>query len=168
MIEKIQSDPGRLIELNKRQIKIIVIFLQIFLVGSMFLPAGRISADTTNAGDSALSVFGMIDRYAGMGFSDDARFYMIMACVFPAVIVFSILFLKDRKNFGIATVLSALYAAASACFFSASRIKMVDYATLTRLPYIIVFLSIVSMLFLILGFFYAAPTGGGQGDDKKD
>jgi hypothetical protein len=162
------KQPRELIKLNKKQVKVIVVILQLFMVGSMFLPAGRISADTTNAGDSSLSVFGMIDRYAGMGFSDDARFYMIMAFVFPVVIVFSILFLKDRKNFGIATVLSALYAAASACFFSASKIKMVDYATLTRLPYIIVFLSLVSMMFLILGFFYAAPGGGDQADDKKD
>jgi len=150
--------------LNKKQVKIIVLILQLFLIGALFLPAGRIEEGT---GDSSLSVFGMIARYAGMGFSDDARFYMIFACVFPAAIIFCVLFLKDRKNFGAATVLEALYAPASACFFSASEIKMVDYATLTRLPYIIVFVSIVSMMFLILGFFYAAPIDSDHGNDKK-
>ena len=156
-----------MIQLNKKQVKGIVVALQLFLIGAMFLPAGRISVDKS-AGDSSLSVFGMIARYAGMGFSDDARFFMIMACAFPAAIIFCVLFLKDRNNFGISTVLSALYAAASACFFSASKLKMVDYATLTRLPYIIIFLSLVSMMFLILGFFYAAPTGGDHEDDKKE
>ena len=153
--------------MNKKQVKVVVVLLQLFLVGSMFLPAGRVS-DSSSTGISSLSVFGMIDRYAGMGFSDDARFYMIMACVFPAIIVFSVIFLKDRKNFGVGIVLSALYASASACFFSASKLRMVDYATLTRLPYIIVFISVVSMMFLILGFFYAAPMSGNQKHDKKE
>ena len=156
-----------MIQLNKKQVKGIVIVSQLFLIVAMFMPAGRISVDT-NGGDSSLSVFGMIDRYAGMGFSDDARFYMIMACAFPAAIIFCVLFLKDRKNYGISIVLSALYSTASACFFSASRLKMVDYATLTRLPYIITFVSLVSMMFLILGFFYAAPIGGDHEDDKKE
>lgn len=142
--------------MNKRQAKIIVTILQLFLVGALFLPAGKISEGTSTKVTS-LSVFGMIDRYAGMGFSDDALIYMIFACAFPAVIIFSVLFLKDRINFGAATVLSALYSAASACFFSASKIRMVDYATFTTMPYIIVFVSLVSMMFLILGFFYAAP-----------
>jgi hypothetical protein len=152
--------------MNKKQVKIIVVFLQAFLVGAMFLPAGRIN-EGAGKKDSALSVFGMIQRYAGMGFSDDARFFMIFACIFPVVIVFCILFLKDRMNFGSATVLSAFYACASACFFSASKTKLVDYATMTVLPYIIVFVSLVSMMVQILGFFYAAPNSTEKGGDEK-
>lgn len=153
--------------MNKKQVKIIVVFLQAFLVGAMFLPAGRMD-EGAGKGDSSLSVFGMIHRYAGMGFSDDARFYMIFACVFPVAIVFCVLFLKDRINFGSATILSAFYACASACFFSASRTKLVDYATMTVLPYIIVFISLVSMMVQILGFFYAAPNNTEKGGDSKD
>jgi hypothetical protein len=153
--------------LNKKQVKVIVIILQLFLVGALFLPAGKISG-ATGTDDSSLSVFGMIDRYAGMGFSDDARFYMILACVFPAAIIFSVLFIKERKNFGAATILSAFYSAASACFFSSSKIKMIDYATLTKLPYIIIIVSLISMIFLILGFFYAAPINGNNEDNKKN
>ena len=150
-------------KLNKKQIKGIVIVLQAFLVAALFLPAGTITGEV-KLNDTSLSVFGMIDRYAGMGFSDDALFYMVMACAFPVAIILSILFLKERTNFGAAVVISAFYATASACFFSSAKRKMVDYATLTSIPYLIVFVSLVSMILLILGFFYAAPS---EPDEKN-
>lgn len=153
--------------MNKKQVRIIVVCLQAFLVAAMFLPAGRI-IESADKKDSSLSVFGMIQRYAGMGFSDDARLYMIFACIVPVVIVLCVLFLKDRVNFGSATLLSAFYAGASSCFFSASKTKLVDYATMTVLPYIIVLVSLVSMIFQILGFFYATPTGTKKGGNEKN
>lgn len=149
----------------KKQIKIAITILQLCLIGALFLPAGRIIEDT-GTGDSSLSVFGMIARYAGMGFSDDALFYVILACIFPSVIILSVFFFKDRKNFGIATVLSALYTAAAACFYTAATQKMVDYATITKLPYLIVTISLVSMLLLIFGFLSTAPPE--NADDGKD
>jgi hypothetical protein len=152
--------------LNKKQIKAVVIMLQVFLVGALFLPAGMLTG-ASKEDEGALSVFGMINRYAGMGFSDDALFYMVMTCVFPVAVILSILFLKERKNFGTAIVLSALYSAASACFFSAAKRKMVDYATLTTMPYLIVFLALTSMMLLILGFFYAVPPEP-DGKNKKE
>ncbi len=152
--------------MNKRQIKGTVILLQLFLVGALFLPAGTIVGDTS-LHDTSLSVFQMIRRYAGMGFSDDALFYMVMACVFPAAIVICVLALKERKNFGASIVLCALYATASACFYSAAKIKMVDYATMTWLPYIIIFISLLSMILLILGFFQAAPAEGNGESGKR-
>lgn len=152
--------------MNKKQSRRFVIFLQLFLIGALFLPAGKIMG-IDKSGDTSLSVFGMIDRYAGMGFSDDARFYTILACAFPAAIIFCSLFIKERINYGTAVTLSALYAAASACFFSAAKRKMVDYATLTRLPYLIILVSLISMLFLILCFFYADPNQENK-EIKKD
>jgi hypothetical protein len=151
--------------LNKKNIRRIVILLQLFLIAALFLPAGKIMG-IDKSGVASISVFGLIDRYAGMGFSDDARFYMVLACAFPLAIILSSLFIKERKNYGTAITLSALYATASACFFSAAKIKMVDYATLTYLPYIIVLISIVSMMLLILCFFYAQPNQEGK-DNKK-
>lgn len=152
--------------MNKKQIKVTVTILQIFLIGTLFLPAGRI-IENASSGDSTLSVFGMIARYSGMGFSDDALLYMILACIFPSAIILSVFLLKDRKNFGVATVLSALYFAASPCFFSAASKKMVDYADMTKLPYLIVFVSLASMILLILGFLASAPAGTGDEEDKK-
>ncbi len=152
--------------MNKKQIRAIVIVLQLFLIASLFLPAGNITG-IAKSGDNSLSVFGMIDRYAGMGFSDDALFYMILACVFPTAVIFFSLFLKERRNYSTAIVLCALYATASACFFSAAKRKMVDYATLTRIPYVIIAVSLCSMLLLILCFLYAAPSQG-DGEDKID
>ena len=151
--------------MNKKNIRRIVILLQLFLIAALFLPAGNIMG-SGQSGNSSISVFGMIDRYAGMGFSDDARFYMVLACAFPLAIILSSLFIKERINYGTAITLSALYAAASACFFSAARIKMVDYATLTRLPYLIVIISIISLMLLILCFFYAMPNKQGK-ENKK-
>ncbi len=151
--------------MNKKLVKIIVVILQLFLVGALFLPAGIVEG--ANKKTTYLSVFGMIDRYAGMGFSDDARFFMIFACFFPAVILFSIFFLKERLNFGMATILSAFYSAATACFFSAAKTKLVDYATVTILPYIIVIVSILTLMVEILGFFYTAPGSSDQEKEKK-
>ncbi|MBW7572790.1 hypothetical protein [Caproiciproducens faecalis] len=152
--------------MNKGQIKSTVTLLQLFLIGALFLPAGTIVGDT-GAGDTSLSVFQMINRYAGMGFSDDALFYMVMACVFPAAIILCTLILKERKNFGAAIVLCSLYATASACFYSAAKRKMVDYTTMTWLPYIIILISLTSMMLLILGFFQAAQGGDGEEPTKK-
>ncbi|WP_444658876.1 hypothetical protein ACRQV7_15115 [Caproiciproducens sp. R2] len=153
--------------MNKRQIKIMVTLLQLFLIGALFLPAGTIVGDAA-AGDTSLSVFQMINRYAGMGFSDDALFYMVMACVFPAAIIICMRVLKERKNFGASVVLCALYATASACFYSAAKRKMVDYATMTWLPYIIILISLTSMMLLIFGFFQAAQDGDGKESPKKE
>lgn len=150
--------------LLKKRVKLITVILQLCLIGALFLPAGRI-IENTGTSDSTLSVFGMIARYAGMGFSDDARFYMILACVFPAATILSVLFFKDRKNFGFATVLGALYLAATACFYSAAAKKMVDYATMTKLQYLIVIVSLVSLLLLIFGFLNTAPPGNEE--EKK-
>ncbi|MBE6829757.1 MAG: hypothetical protein E7519_06065 [Ruminococcaceae bacterium] len=152
--------------MNKKQIKSMVTLLQLFLIGALFLPAGTIVGDA--AGDTALSVFQMINRYAGMGFSDDALFYMVMACVFPAAIIIFMRVLKERKNFGASVVLCALYATASACFYSAAKRKMVDYATMTWLPYIIILISLTSMMLLIFGFFQAAQDGDGRESPKKE
>jgi hypothetical protein len=152
--------------MNKKQIKIIVLILQLFLVGALFLPAGIVEG--SNKKVLTLSVFGMIDRYAGMGFSDDARFFMIFACFFPAAIILSIFFLKERFNFGTATILSAFYSAATACFFSAAKTRMVDYATVTILPYIIVIVSVLTMMIEILGFFYAYPVSAGLDKGNKE
>lgn len=151
--------------LSKKQIKIIVCILQLFLIGSLFLPVGRI-IENQQSGDSSLSVFGMIDHYSGMGFSDDARIYMMMACFFPSLIIFAVLVFKDRKNFGTATVVSALYLTASACFYTAAPQKMVDYATMSFLPYMILLVSLVSLGFSILGFFSAAPPEGTEKDNR--
>lgn len=152
--------------MNKKHMKLIVVLLQLFLIGSLFLPAGRM-IESTDKGDSTLSVFGMIEHYAGMGFSDDARFYTIMACFFPSVIILSVLFLKDRKNFGIATILCALYLAASACFYSSAPQRMVDYATMTWLPYLILVVALASLVFLILGFFLAMPPTAPEDEGEK-
>lgn len=141
--------------LSKKNIKVLVCILQLFLIGALFLPAGRVIAAQSR--DSSMSVFGMIAHYAGMGFSDDALLYTVMACAFPAAIMFCVLFLKDRKNFGTATVLSAFYLAASACFYTAAPQKMVDYADISFLPYLILLVSLASLGVLILGFFRAMP-----------
>ncbi|MCY1715143.1 hypothetical protein [Caproiciproducens galactitolivorans] len=143
--------------MSKKQVKGLVILLQLFLIGALFLPAGTIIESSKNQDDATLSVFRMIDRYAGMGFADDARFYMIFACLFPAAIILLLLVLKERKNFQAGILLSAFYATASACFYSAAKTKMVDYATMTILPNIIILISLVSMIMLIWGLFLDPP-----------
>jgi len=129
--------------LNKKQIKSMVTLLQLFLIGALFLPAGTIVGGA--AGGTAL-----------------------MACVFPAAIIIFMRVLKERKNFGASVVLCALYATASACFYSAAKRKMVDYATMTWLPYIIILISLTSMMLLIFGFFQAAQDGDGRESPKKE
>lgn len=143
--------------MSKKQVKGLVILLQLFLIGALFLPAGTIVESSKNQDDATLSVFRMIDRYAGMGFADDARFYMIFAGLFPAAIILLLLVLKERKNFQAGILLSAFYATASACFYSAAKRKMVDYATMTILPNIIILISILSMIMLIWGLFLDPP-----------
>nr|WP_319489457.1 hypothetical protein [uncultured Caproiciproducens sp.] len=152
--------------MSKKQVKRMIIMLQLFLIGALFLPAGTIIGNTSTH-DTSLSVFQMINRYAGMGFSDDALFYMIMACAFPTLIIFFVIVLKERKNFGVSVVLCALYTTASSCFYSAAKRKMVDYATMTYLPYIIIFISLISLILLILGFFMAAPADGDADSEKR-
>ena len=167
-MQKLEYDLGNkeAMNLNKKQIKIVATILQLCLIGALFLPAGRI-IENTATGDSTLSVFGMIARYAGMGFSDDALFYMILACIFPSATILCLWLLKDRKNFGIPTVLNAFYLTASVCFYTAATKKMVDYATMTELPYLIVTVSLASMLLLIFGFLATAPVNDTDEDDKK-
>lgn len=143
--------------MSKKQVKGLVILLQLFLIGALFLPAGTIIESSKNQDDATLSVFRMIDRYAGMGFADDARFYMIFAGLFPAAVILLLLVLKERKNFQAGILLSAFYATASACFYSAAKRKMVDYATMTILPNIIILISILSMIMLIWGLFLDPP-----------
>lgn len=151
--------------MNKKQVKVVAIFLELFLIISLFLPAGRI-IESSAKGDTSLSVFGMVARYGGMGFADDALFYMILACAFPAASILSLLFVKERKNFGAAVVLNALYAAASACFFSSAAQKLVNYSELNLVPYVIVFISLAAMMLLIFGFLMAQPDG--NGDSPKE
>jgi len=156
-----------LINLTNRQIKGIVIMLQTFLIGSLFLPVGT----TIGSNDSekvSLSVYQLIYRYAGLGFSDDALIYIVLACVFPGIVIFSILFLKERKNFGISVIICALYASASACFYSSARCKMVDYASMNVFPYLIILISLSSMMLLILGFFNAQSVQNASKSNKRD
>lgn len=148
--------------MTKKNIKLLACVLQLFLVGALFLPAGRVIAAQPQ--DSSMSVFGMIAHYAGMGFSDDALLYTVMACAIPAAIIFCVLFLKDRKNFGSATILSAFYLAASACFYTAAPQKLVDYADISFLPYLILLVSFASLGVLILGFFRATPPNDAEKD----
>ncbi|QEY35344.1 hypothetical protein FL966_09960 [Caproiciproducens galactitolivorans] len=148
--------------MSKKQVKGIVILLQLFLIGALFLPAGTIIGSAKNQDDATLSVFRMMDRYAGMGFADDARFYMIFAGLFPAAVIVLLLVLKERKNFEAGIILSAFYATASACFYSAAKTKMVDYATMTILPNLIILVSLLSLVMLIRGFFMDTPEGAAK------
>lgn len=141
--------------MTKKQVQVVYGVIQALLIGFLFLPVGIVSAGTSS--ESYISVFGMIRRYAGMGFSNDALIYMIFACTLPVLAVIFLLALKERKNFGTAAWLSAFYTLAAACFFSAARGKMVDSVSMTGLHYLIIFASFVSLLLAILGFFLTAP-----------
>ena len=147
--------------MTKKQIRILLILVQGILIGTLFLPVGRAVAGEGKPGD-AVSVFGMIRRYAGMGFSNDALVYMALACLLPVLIVVFLFLLKERYNFGTAACLSALYSLSAACFFSAARRKMVDSVTMTGLHYLIVLLTLVSILLSCWGFLLASPEGGGD------
>ena len=152
--------------MTKKQIRIYLVLVQAVLVVTLFLPAGRaISADGKPS--ASVSVFGMIRRYAGMGFSNDALVYMVLSCLLPVLIVAFLFFLKERFNYGTAACLSALYSLAAACFFSAAKRKMVDSVTMTGLHYVIVLLTLVSILLSIGGFLSAHP-GGGNGERREE
>lgn len=139
---------------SKKQIKVLLLILELFLMAALFLPAGRING----VNDNTLSVFGMIARYGGMGFSDDALFFMILSGAFPVAVIFSVFFVRERYNFGIAAVMNAFYTVASACFFSAAARRLVDYSSMTLLPYLIIFVSLAAMLLAALGFLLSEPT----------
>lgn len=149
--------------MTKKHMKIAYIVFQVLLVGFMFLPVG-VSATSDASSVLSLSVFGMIRRYGGMGFSNDALVYLIFACTLPVLSSLLLLRLKERANFGTSSWLSALYTLAAACFFSAAKEKMVDSVSMTGLHYVIILVSFAGMLAAILGFFLAAPKPNSDGD----
>ncbi len=153
--------------MDKKQIKMWVIILEAVSILALFFPAGRI-INSPGKESNSLSVFGMIARYGGVGFSDDALFYMILACALPAAVVLSMLVIRERRNFGVATLLSALQAAAAACFFTAASRQLVDYSAMTLLPYLIVFLALGIMALLIMGYMSAYTPQGGDGAANDD
>lgn len=152
--------------MSKKTIKILVTIIQLFLIASLFLPAGR-TLGGGGKGDDSLSVFGMIHRYAGMGFSDDALLYTVLACIIPTAVIVTMFVLKERYNFGTATLLCAFYSLSSACFFSAASNRMVDDTALTYLPYMITGMSLVSMMLLIFAFLMSQPAGRKGADDTN-
>lgn len=150
---------GRGIAMKRKQIQWTVVILQALLVGALFLPAARVPK--TDSGTESLSVFEMIGRYAGLGFSNDAFFYMVFACTLPVLIaVFTLV--SGKKSLNSAILLTAFYAAASACFYSAAREKIVDSAVLTPLPYIIVFFSLVALFLLLFELLFTDRTEDGK------
>ena len=148
--------------MTKKQVKIVYTFVQAMLIAFLFLPVGTISSGS--GADSSLSVFGMVQHYAGKGFFYNALLYMVLACLLPVLSVVLLFVFKDRKNFGTVAFLSAFYTLAAACFFTAAEQKMVDSVSMTGLHYLIVLASLLSMFLAILGFFLAAPQTG-QGEE---
>lgn len=142
--------------MTKKQVKTVYLVLQVLLIGFMFLPVGvAVASDASPM--LSLSVFGMIRRYGGMGFANDALVYLIFACALPILSAVLLLRVKERKNFGVASWLSAFYTLVAACFFSAAKEKMVDSVSMTGLHYVIILVSLAAMITAILGFFLAAP-----------
>lgn len=140
----------------KKHIKILLVVMQALLIGMQFLPVGRASA--VRAGEKEpLSVFGMIYRYAGMGFSNDALVYLLLSCLIPILTVVFLFVLKERYNFGTAACLSAFYMLAAACFFSAAKRKMIDSVMFTGLHYLIILVSLVSLALAAWGFCICLP-----------
>ncbi|XOQ43269.1 MAG: DUF4293 domain-containing protein [Clostridium sp.] len=140
----------------KKQIKILLVIMQVLLIGMQFLPVGRASA--AHDGDrGTLSVLGTIYRYAGMGFSNDALVYLLLSCLIPILTVVFLFVLKERYNFGTAACLSAFYMLAAACFFSAAKRKMIDSITFTGLHYLIILVSLVSLALAAWGFCICMP-----------
>ena len=148
--------------MTNKQFKIVMILMQGILVGTLFLPAGRAIGVNGEPG-VAVSVFGMIRRYAGMGFSNDALVYMVLSCLVPSLTVALQFALRERYNYGAAACLGTLYVLATSCFFSAAKRKMVDSVTMTGLHYLIVFLALASML-LSCWQFLSTPPGGNDGE----
>ena len=147
--------------MSKKQVKILLVVVQVLLIGMQFLPVGRALVSETGE-HTALSVFGMIHRYAGLGFSNDALIYLIFSCLLPLLIVVLLFSLRERRNFGAAACLSAFYLLAVACFFSAAKRKMVDAVAMTGLHYLIVFVAVVSLALAAGGYCISAPNRGGD------
>jgi hypothetical protein len=138
--------------MTKKRIILSASTIQLLLVAALFLPAGKITGPD-GSGESTLSVFGMIRRYAGMGFSDDALFFTIFSCCIPAANILFPFLLKKRLNFGVPACLSAFHALVAACFFSSARVKMVDSVGMTGLHYVLILLAVVSLFLYIFGYF---------------
>lgn len=149
--------------MTKKHVKTAYIVFQVLLIGFMFLPVGvAVASDASPM--LSLSVFGMIQRYGGMGFSNDALVYLVFACALPILSVVLLLRMKERKNFGTVSWLSAFYTLVAACFFSAAKEKMVDSVSMTGLHYVIILVSLAAMIAAILGFFLAAPKPNGEAE----
>lgn len=140
----------------KKQVKILLIGMQVLLVGMQFLPVGRTAVPGTDHTDT-LSVFKMMYRYAGMGFSNDAVVYLLLSCFFPILTILLLVFLRERYNYGTAACLSAFYMLAAACFFSAAKRKMVDSVMMTGLHYLIILVSFLSLALACWGFCICEP-----------
>lgn len=138
--------------MSKNQLKAFITVLQALLIGTLFLPVGREITTKPAIEQIELSVFGMVRRYAGMGFSNDALVFMIVACCLPAFVVIFLFALKGRSDFGSSACLCAFYAICAACFFSAAKEQMVDVVAMTGVHYLIIFISLIAMLFSIYGF----------------
>lgn len=152
--------------MTKKQVKAIITILQAILVGDLFLPVGREINPAKSSQPLTLSVFGMVRRYAGMGFSNDALLFIILSFCLPVLVIIFVFSLKERNNFGTAACLCALYTMVAACFFSAAKGKMVDFVSMTGLHYIIIIVALISVAFAICGFFIAAPAGGDESGQK--
>ncbi|MCI1966052.1 MAG: hypothetical protein LKJ17_07990 [Oscillospiraceae bacterium] len=142
--------------MGKKQVKRWLIALQMLLIGMMFLPVGMVT-NFEEGGKSPLSVFGMIHRYAGMGFGEDAIVYSLLSCLIPILTVLMLIFLKQRYNFGTAACLSAFYMLAAACFFTAAKRKMVDSVAMTGLHYLIILAALLSLALAAWGFCICTP-----------
>lgn len=138
--------------MNKKRVILLSSIIQVFLAAALFLPAGKITGQAGQS-ETTLSVFEMIRRYAGMGFSNDALFFTIFSCCIPALNLIFPHCLKKPMNFGIPTCLSAFHALVTACFFSAARIKMVDSVGMTGLHYLMILFMIVALFLYIDGYF---------------
>ena len=138
--------------MNKKQLKVLITVLQVLLIGMLFLPVGIETAEKSPLQQMALSAFGLVRRYAGMGFANDALVFTIIACCLPVLIVVFLFALKERINFGTSACLCALYAMCAACFFSAAKNKMVDVVSMTGIHYVIILISLIAMLLSIYGF----------------
>jgi hypothetical protein len=138
--------------MSKKQLKALITALQVLLICMLFLPVGMETAAKSALQKMALSVFGLMRRYAGMGFSNDALVFTIIACCLPVLITVFLFALKGRSDFGTAACLGALYTLCAACFFSAAKNQMVDVVSMTGVHYIIILISIIAMLLSIYGF----------------
>ncbi|QAT50995.1 hypothetical protein EQM14_15150 [Caproiciproducens sp. NJN-50] len=143
--------------MQKKQVKILLILIQTLLIGMQFLPVGM-AASSTPGDKEPLSVFGMIHRYAGMGFSNNALVYLLLSCLLPILTAFLLIFLRERYNFGMAACLSAFYMLAAACFFTAAKRKMVDSVAMTGLHYFIILVSLLSLALAAWGFCICVPS----------